>query len=173
MTGIILYNSIYRPQSFDCLYILHIPQYWIVRQLSERRSSVLLKLTLPSVEWSAEKPKTNYSQPLWEKCLSRFPLTILVISFHQISQHFGIHLQIRNEAEVPSVCAKHGRAAMVQGFQMGHEALQGSRTGSLPALGLTDWVSVFCVKWFINYILGLSSVYFSIVPLNRSVILSI
>ena len=37
MTGIILYNSIHGPQSLIVLkYILNIPQYQIVYQLSER-----------------------------------------------------------------------------------------------------------------------------------------
>ena len=135
MTGRIFYNSIHRPQSLIVFeYVLNIPQYRIVYQLSDRRrTSILLKLRLPSAEWSAEKPKTNYSQTLWEKCLCQFPLTALVINFHQNQQLFSIQLQIRNEAEVLSVRAKHENAVTDQGFWIGHEALRGSRTGSLPA----------------------------------------
>lgn len=56
MTGIILYNSIHRPQSLIVFkYILIIAQYWIVYQLSERRTLILLKLMLLSVKGSAEK----------------------------------------------------------------------------------------------------------------------
>lgn len=131
MTRIILYNSIHRPQSLIVFkYVLNIPQYRIVYQLSERRTSILLKLRVSSAKWSAEKPKTNYSQPLWEKCLCQFPLPVLVINFHKIQQCFSIWLQIRNEAEVLSVRAKHEKAVMDQSFWIGHEALRGSRTGS-------------------------------------------
>lgn len=134
MTRIVLYNSIHRPQSLIVFkYVLNIPRYRIVYQLSERRTSILLKLRLSSAEWSAEKAKTNYSQPLWEKCLYQFPLPVLVINFHKIQQHFSIRLQISNEAEVLSVRAKHEKAATDQSFWIGHEALQGSRTGSYPA----------------------------------------
>lgn len=75
MTGIIYYNNIHRPQSLIVFkYVLNIPQYRIVYQLSERRTSILLQLRLPSAEWSAEKPKTNYSQTLWEKCFISVPI---------------------------------------------------------------------------------------------------
>lgn len=134
MTGIIPYNSIHGPQNLIVFkYVLNIPWYRIVYQLSER-TSVLLKLRLPSAERSAEKPKANYWQPLWEKCLYQFPLTVLVINFHKIQQCFSLQLQIRNETEALSIRAKHEKAATDQGSWMGHEALRGSRTGSLPAV---------------------------------------
>lgn len=56
MTGIILYISVHRPRSLIIFkYILSIAQYWIVYQLSERRTLILLKLMLLSVKGSAEK----------------------------------------------------------------------------------------------------------------------
>lgn len=51
----------------------------------------------------------------------------------QNSATFEYRLQIRNEAEVLSVRAKHEKAATDEGFWIGHEALWGSRTGSSPA----------------------------------------
>lgn len=109
--------------------ILNIPRYQISYQLSERRTSIPVKLRLPS----AEKPKINRLQPLRENCLYQFTLTVSVINFHQIQERFGTQLQIRNEAEAPSV---REDAAMDQGFWTGREAPQGSRTGPFPAASL-------------------------------------
>lgn len=64
------------------------------------KNLLLLKLRLPTAEWSAEKLNTNYSQSSWKKCLYEFPLTMSVSYFHQIRQHSRIHLPIRDRSEL-------------------------------------------------------------------------
>lgn len=132
MTGIILYGSIHRTQSLVVFkYVLNIPQYWVDYQLSEGTPVLAQAPLLPSGQ--QRNPRQVIQSHCGKKCVCQFPLTGLVIKFHQIRQCFSISLQIRNQAEALSVHAKHEKAVLDQGFWIGHEALWGCRPGSLPA----------------------------------------